>query len=142
MVKFLDLFKNFMFIGLIVLAIFSFTIFVQDDNEASGDITNNSLINSTFTNLTANLRSFRDQSQLQKDLFEKENPVVGFGSLLLFSVVSSGKVFNSMVVGVFNIIIKLPVVFLGIDPSVVAVLGTLLIITIIIGLWSLYKLGG
>ena len=47
-----------------------------------------------------------------------------------------------MIIGTFNTIIKLPVVFLGIDPIIVSILSTMLILTIIIGLWVVYKLGG
>lgn len=142
MAKFLDLFQNFLIIGLVVLSMFTFTAFFQSENNIDNKFIENSLMNETFNSLKTNLTSGRDISQDQKNLFESENPTGGFGTILLFSIVSAGKVFNGMVVGVFNIIIKLPVVVLGLDPIVASVLSTLLIITIIIGLWVVYKLGG
>ena len=47
-----------------------------------------------------------------------------------------------MIVGVINILITLPVVFLGLDKIVVSILMTVLGIIIIFGLWAVYKLGG
>ena len=142
MAQFSDLFMNFMLIGLVVISLLSFGILYQEDNNAENKFIENSLVNETYTNLNTTLSDLRDQSQAQKTLFESENPTSGFGTILLFSIVSSGKVFNSMIIGVFNTLTKLPVVVLGIDPVVLSVIGTMLILTIIIGLWVVYKLGG
>ena len=142
MAKFYELFINFMLIGLVVLALFSFGAFFQEDNNIDNQFMENSLMNNTYGKLRTDLGGLRDQSQAQKTLFESENPTSGFGTILLFSIVSTGKVFNGMVIGVFNTLIKLPVVFLGLDPIIVSVISTMLILTIIIGLWIIYKLGG
>lgn len=142
MVKFMDLFSNFMFVGLIVFSLFAFTIFFQEENKVDDQFIENSLMSDTYANLNSSLASLRGQSQAQKTLFESENPTSGFGTILLFSIVSTGKVFNGMIIGLFNTLIKLPVTFLGIDPIVVSVLSTILILTIITGLWIMYKLGG
>jgi len=142
MAQFYKLFVNFILIGLIALGILSFTVGLQQDNNLNDTITNNALINSTFSNLESDLGGFRDEAQPQKSVFETENPTEGFGSILLFSIISSGKVFNSMVVGIFNSIVRLPATILGIDPVIFSVITTLLVITIIFGLWSVYKLGG
>jgi len=140
--SFQELFTNFMLIGLVVLSMFAFGVFFQQENSVDTPFIENTLMNNTYHSLYTNLNSLRDESQAQKTLFESENPTGGFGTILLFSIVSSGKVFNGMVVGTFNTLIKLPVVILGIDPVIVSVLSTLLILTIIIGLWIVYKLGG
>jgi len=142
MASFQELFSNFMLIGLVVLSMFAFGVFFQQENNVDTPFIENTLMNNTYHSLYTNLNSLRDESQAQKTLFESENPTGGFGTILLFSIVSSGKVFNGMVVGIFNTLIKLPVVILGIDPVIVSVLSTLLILTIIIGLWIVYKLGG
>jgi len=142
MASFQELFSNFMLIGLVVLSMFAFGVFFQEENNVETPFIENTLMNNTYHSLYTNLNSLRDESQAQKTLFESENPTGGFGTILLFSIVSSGKVFNGMVVGIFNTLIKLPVVILGIDPVIVSVLSTLLILTIIIGLWIVYKLGG
>ena len=118
MAKFYELFINFMLIGLVVLSLFAFSVFFQRENNATEPFIENELMNNTYNTLYEDLDSLRDEGQAQKTLFESENPTSGFGTILLFSIVSSGKVFNGMVVGLFNSLIKLPVVILGIDPVV------------------------
>lgn len=142
MANFYNMFFNFMLVGLVMLGIFAFAITFQEENSVDDKITQNSLINSTFTDLQTSLGGLSNKSQTQKNVFEREVPAIAFGGVLLFSIVSSGKVFNSMVVGVWNLFIKLPAVVLGVDPIVISVLGAVLILTIIIGLWQLYKVGG
>ena len=142
MAKFYDLFINFMLIGLVVVSLLAFGLLFQDDNNVDNPFMDNALMSNSYGNLTNNLQGLESTAQTQKDLFESENPTSGFGTILLFSIVSAGKVFNGMIVGVFNTLIKLPVVFLGLDPLIVSVLSTMLILSIIIGLWVVYKLGG
>ena len=141
MVKFLDLFTNFMMVGMVILSMFAFVIFFQEDNNIDNSLDENALMNDTFNSLRSNLGGLRESSQAQKTLFESENPTSGFGTILLFSIVSAGKVFNGMIIGIFNILIKLPVIVLGLDPAIVSALSAILILTIIIGLWIVYKLG-
>lgn len=135
-------FNNFALLGLIIFGILAFVITLQVDNNASDQLRSNKLINSTYSDLETNLGDMRNQTQNQREIFESESPTVTFGSLILFSVVSSGKVFTSMVVGVFNIIINLPVVLFGVDSVVISVLSAIFLVGIIIALWVLYKLGG
>ncbi len=142
MVTFYKLFTSFLMIALLVFGILSFGIQFQSENNVEDPFVENQLINETYGTLQTDLNSYGSESQLQKSLFESDEPLAGFGSILLFSILSAGKVFNGMVVGTFNTLIKLPIVILGVDPVIVSVLGTLLIFSIIMGLWILYKLGG
>lgn len=142
MMKFSDLFTNFMIVGLVIIGILAFSFVFQDQNNAPNKLIENNLINSTYNNLYSNLNEYGSTAQSTKTLFESENPTSGFGTILLFSIVSAGKVFNGMIVSVFNVIISLPVKLLGLDPVIVSVLAAILIIVIIVGLWSVYKLGG
>lgn len=139
---FRELFIGFALLGLLFLALFQFAITMQSENNADEQLINNTVINQTYLNLEDTLGGMRDQAQTQRELFETENPTVGFGSLILFSVVSTGKIFTGITVGLFNILIAMPMSILGLDPAVAGVLSTILILSIILGLWVLYKLGG
>ena len=142
MTSFPELFKNMMFVGLFVLSMFGFIFIFQAENSVTEQISDDKLINDTFNTLEEDLKGLRDESQSQRELFETENPTLGFGSFLLFSIISSGKVFGSMIVGTFNTLILLPVVVFGLDPAILGVIGTLFVVSIIFGLWFVYKLGG
>jgi len=139
---FKDFFISFAIIGILVFAIFSFIITFQNDQDFKTKITDDALINNTFGSLQKNLRSMGDNATSQKEVFESETPTRGFGSLVLYSIVSTGKVFTGMIFGTFNILIKLPVNALGMSEELASVLVTITIILSIIGLWVLYKIGG
>lgn len=142
MVKFDGLMINFMLIGLVVLGIFAFGINFQNENEVNDKFIDDDLMNVTFSNLESDLEGLRDTSQDQRSLFESEKPTEGIGTILLFSIVKAGQVFNNMIVGVFNLLIRLPVSVLGVSESVASVLSTVVIVLGMLGLWSIYKLGG
>ena len=142
MAKFESLFINFTLAGLLVLGILFFALTLQQDNNADVLLTNNTILNQAFGELQTDLGGMRDTAQTQKEAFETESPTAGFGSLILFSIVSSGKVFTGMTFGIFNVLIKLPMVLFGVDPIISSVLSTILIVAFILGLWVLYKLGG
>ena len=142
MVSFYNLFVNFMMIGLVIFSIFSFIVVTQDKNESSEKFLDNALIVANYQSLNTSLENLGNDSNSAKSVFESENPTAGFGSIILLSIVSSGKVFNAMFVGIFNTLIKLPVAFLGFNPILVSIFATLMGFTIILGLWIIYKLGG
>ncbi len=142
MASFEILFKNYALAGLLIFALLAFVIGFQEDNDAPQKLIEDPLLNGSFSDLSDTLSVMRDKSQSQRELFEKEPPTAGFGSLILFSIVSSGKVFTGITIGLFNVLFKLPTIVFGLDPIVSSVLSTILIISVILGLWSLYKLGG
>ncbi len=140
--NFLELFMKYMFVGVVVLSLFSFIIIFQSENNVSDPFVDNERINDTFTSLETNLGQTEADAQRIKDAFDAENPIAGFGSLLFFSIPAAGRVFNTMVIDTFNSVVILPVVFLGLDPVIISIMSTVLIILIILGLWAVYKLGG
>lgn len=142
MVKFFELFVSFAIIGLAIFSIFQFGIDLQSESNVTDKFIDNTVINTVYVDLGSNLGNLRENATKQKQLFESESPTSGFGSILLFSILSAGKVFNGMIIGIFNIIIVLPATFLGVNEIVISVIATILILAIILGLWSVYKLGG
>lgn len=142
MVSFQELFGNFLWLGLFILAGFTFIIFVQDANNAAQPILENPLFNESFEDLTSTLSGLEDTSGIQYSQFIGEEPKVGFGSIVLFGIVSAGKTFGNVIIGMFTILIKLPLVVIGIPQTLFSVIITWIIISLIIGAWVLYKLGG
>lgn len=130
-----------MLIGIVILSLFSYIVFTQEENNIEDKFVSDPLINRTYENLKIELGDIGEESQAQKTLFESENPTSGVGTILLFSIVSVGKVFNGMVIGVFNTLIELPVRVLGLDERYTSIINTMLILTILLGLWIIYKLG-
>lgn len=140
--SFQETFYNFMFLAIVVLGLLSFTFIIQGDNDAAQPLAENSLFNETATRLGNNLTNAENSSQIQQGIFSDENPRSGFGSIVLFGIVSAGKTFTSLIYDVFGAIFRLPMLILGIDSQIVSTIISILVITLIIGVWIVYKLGG
>lgn len=139
--NFRKLWINYALIGLFVFLFLSFIVIFQTDNSQSETILENPLLNRTYQGLQTNLSTFGSTAQGQKGTFEAETPTESFGSLIIFAIVSSGKIFSGMLIAIFNLLIFLPASVLGVSPVVTSVMSSILIITIIFLLWRAYKQG-
>ncbi len=140
--SFRETFITFALIGLLVFATISFIFGTQRENEISDTILDNPIINRTFNRLEANLSALGSESQTQKETFESEIPERGFGSLIIFSIVSTAQKSTGLLVAIYNIIIILPAQILGISPLVFSVLSSILLITLVLLAWRVYRIGG
>ncbi|KKL91642.1 hypothetical protein LCGC14_1892650 [marine sediment metagenome] len=139
--SFRDTFITFALIGIFIFASISFIVTTQKDNNVDETILENDVINRTYINLEANLSSFRGGAQEQKESFELDVPEPGFGSLIIFAIVGVGQIFSGMILGIYNVFIVLPASILGISPVVIQVLTTIIIISLILLIWRVYRVG-
>ncbi len=142
MAKFESIYGNFVMIGMMVLALFSIIVIVQNDNQAPQPLSDDELFNSTYGNLNQTIRSLEETSSGKYSLFSTERPVLGFGAIVLFTIVNVGKTFGDVIFVLFTFILKIPLIVLGIDPSITAMIISFLTISVIIALWIVYKFGG
>ncbi len=136
--------KTFMIWGLIGILVFStlsYIIVLQTNNGVTDTILKNTVINNTFSSLQDNLTSFSSQTQTQRESFESEIPERGFGSLIIFSIVSVGQKFMAIVISTYNILIILPASILGIPEIVTNVLSSILVVSLILLVWRVYRVG-
>lgn len=142
MAKFENIFGNFVMIGLMILALFSLIFVVQNNNEAPQPLSDDALFNNTFASLNDTIGSLEQTSDSKYTLFSEERPPPGVFSIVLFTIINVGKTFGNIIFVLFTIIIKIPLIILGIDPSIVSMLIAFLTISVIIALWVVYKFGG
>lgn len=142
MSEFKDMVGNFVMAGLIVISLFSFAVVVQDENNAADPLRDNEIFNESFKVLLKTLETNTEDAESKYDVFNSEDPKPGFGSIVLFGIVSVGKTFSGIVFGTFSAIVRLPLIIFGIPATVYNQILVLLIITIIVSVWLLYKLGG
>ncbi len=140
--SFREVFLTFSLIGIFVLAGISFIVTTQRDNGVENTILENDVINRTFTNLESDLGGFSSNASTQKESFESEIPERGFGSLIIFAIVGVGNKFTSLIVGVYNIFIVLPASLLGIPSVVISVLTSILLLSLVLLIWRVYRVGG
>ncbi len=130
---------SMMFFSLLVFCVLSFVIDTQDLNNSPEKITDNSLINKTFTALGGNLSDSQSESQTSSDIFGEITPEQEIGVLDVTSVISPTRIFKTITVGLFNTLILLPAQILGISPIVFSSISSILLLLIIIGIWAIWK---
>ncbi len=139
--SFRETFVIFALIGIFVFASISFIVTTQTDNEVTTTILDNDVINRTYVQLETNLSKFGLQTQTQKESFESEIPERGFGSLIIFSIIGVGQSFTGMIIGVYNVFIVLPASILGVSPVVIGVLTSIIIVSLVLLIWRVYRSG-
>ena len=131
---------NMVVLGILVFSIMSFIIIIQVDSgmDAENMITNNSLINDSYGELSTSLNN-QDRAENSLNSLEDVPPTEYVGDLDVGSTVSATRTARSVIVGLWNIYIKLPQVILGVSPIVSGAITTILLILIAIGIWAIWK---
>lgn len=130
---------NMGILGLFIFGMMAFIIITQINNEVSIPITNNTLINETYGSLSGNLTDAETQAQTGAENFGNVTVTRPLGELEVTSVISPTKVAKTIIVGLWNIFIKLPMVILGVSPAVASLISSLIVIFIVIGIWAIWK---
>jgi hypothetical protein len=132
--------KNMTLLGVLVFAIMNFIIIIQTDGNMSQNdiITNNSLINDSYGDLGTSLNS---QSSAENSLNSLEDipSAEKVGDLDVGSTVSATRTGRAIVVGLWNIYVKLPMVILGVSPVVAGAITTILLLFLVFGIWGIWK---
>ncbi len=129
-------------IGVIFLAMMSFVIETQTDNNPEFLITNNTLINDSYGDLISNLGSTSiKESEIADDTFGQITPTSPLGLVEITSVVSPTRIIKGLVIGTYNILIALPAHFLRIPEVFIAVLNAILLLSLILAVWAIWKVG-
>lgn len=132
--------QNMVILGVLVFAIMNFVIIIQSDSDIGQEnmITNNSLINESFGELSISLNN-QDSAENSLNSLEDVPPTEYVGDLDVGSTVSATRTARTITVGLWNIYIKLPQVILGVSPIVASALSSILLILIAIGVWAIWK---
>lgn len=125
--------------GLCLFAIMSFIITTQADNSVGIPITNNTLINQTYGDLYSEISSSQTRTQNVLNTFGTTTPTQEYGELEITSIVSPTRTIRTMIIGLWNIFIKLPQVVLGVSPVVSYMVSAIIGLLVIIGIWAIWK---
>ena len=127
-------------LGMLVFSIMSFIIITQNNNQVdiTDRITNNTLINDSYGDLEISLNQ-QSESENSLNALEEVPPQEYIGDLSIASMVSSTRTARSIVIGLWNIYIKLPMVVFGVSPIIASAITTILLIFIAIGIWAIWK---
>jgi hypothetical protein len=132
---------KFLIAALLISSFFIFIVTTQSDNDSIDPLRNQESFNRSLESLLENIDESTTSAEEKYGVFNSEEPQRGLGGINLYSVVSVGKTFSSIVFGFFGTIINLPLIVLGIPSTVYSLLITWLIIFVIAALWVFYKYG-
>ena len=141
MASFRETYINFALLGLMVFSLISFISVTQLNNNVNDTILNDSILNRSFSSLGTDLGDLQTQSNSSRESYEADIPERGFGSLIVFAIVGVGNTFTGMITGVYNILIDLPATKLGVPKIVFQVLGSILMVSLILLTWRVYRAG-
>ncbi len=142
MVKFEELTGRFILSAIFLISMFSLIVVTQSSNNAPEKLIDNNVFNESMGSLITDIQEGTENANEKYNTFNSEEPKPGFGSIVLFGIVSVGKAFSQIIVGFFSSLIRLPLIILGIPENIYSLLSTWLIIITIVSAWLLYKLGG
>ena len=134
------LFINLAILGLLIFGIMSFIIITQGDNSASDSVGEHELMNNTYGSLYGKLTGAEGSSQSASDTFgEASPPSQNLGEMGVTSIISTTRLLKAMSQGLWNIYIKLPMAILGVSPAVASVMSSIVMFSLIIGAWAIWK---
>ncbi len=136
---FKDIFIKLMFVGILFLSIMSWVIITQTDNNTENLITNNTLINKSYGDLSSNLASTQSEADVASGTFTNITPTSTLGLVSVTSIISPTRVFRGLVIGTYNILIALPAQFLGVPEVIIGVINAILALLLILGVWFIWK---
>lgn len=126
--------------ALFTLAVFSFVIITQQQNNTEYLITNNSIINRSYGNLYGNVSNAQTTGDTAFVPFAgNQTPTTSYGIVEVNLVVSPVRIFTSFLIGTWNVLIELPQKILGVPPVVAGIINALLFLVLILGTWALLR---
>jgi len=134
-----DIFIKLMVVGVLFLSVMSWIIITQTENDTANLITNNTLINKSYGDLSSNLGATQSQTDIASGAFTNITPKSTFGFVTVTSIVSPTRIFKGLIIGTYNILIALPAQFLGIPEVIIAVINSVLALLLILGVWFIWK---
>ena len=137
--QFKNLFISVLTVGVVILCIFQFVIITQTDNNTEYLITNNTIIDDSYGGLYTNLDTAGNTANTSSDKFGDITPTQSYGIVDVTSVVSPTKLFRSLLVGTYNVLIELPVKILGVPPIIAGVIDAIIIFLVILGIWAIWR---
>ena len=132
-------FVVFAILGLFIYGIMSFVIITQENNDAENKITDHDTINDTYGELYTQLTDAETETETIIGNFTRRSPTETFGELSVTSIFSPTSKLKTLTVGLWNILIQLPMKVLGVSPVVASTITSILSISLIIGMWLIWK---
>lgn len=127
-------------VGLCILSFMFWSYQISQDNSAR-NIMGESSLNKSFVSLLSKMNQTQRTAQAQLNATSSENPIVAYGSLILFSITTAVRIFTGTVTGIYDTFATLISETLGINYIIIGVFNAIILIILILLGWRLYRSG-
>ena len=139
--KLLNLIITSLLIGLFIFAIASFSIQLTTENNVNNSLMENQAFNSSFGDIQTELESAQSTAEEQTYVQEGTNPITSSGDLILESTPATAFSFRRIMRNIYGLTFGLLADTLGINPIIIYVMFSIFVITSILLVWRLIKVG-
>ena len=141
MVEFRTLIINSLLIGLFIIALGSFSVYLTSENNVNNTLMENQAFNSTFGKLQTELDSAQETFEAQRNVTEQTIPTESSDSLPISTIPSTASIITTTFRNIYNLTFGLISSVLGISPIVTLTVTAILVLTVILMIWRLVKTG-
>lgn len=131
--------KNFLLAGLFLIAMISFAVIIAGNYGHSEELVKSDKID--FSALEEQINQTNTDAERWAESFKSDNPLLGFGSLVLYSIWGIGKLMWGAVVTILHIYLVGLGDVIGISPIVIGSITAIVIVGLIFYLWRAIKSG-
>jgi hypothetical protein len=128
-------------VALFFFCMLAFAVQTQTNNPTNSSLSTDPNFNATYQSISGAVASTSTVANATSSTFNSENPVISFGQIVMLSIVGVYKLITSTVISAFNIIAGISMTYLGIPPVVIGVIGGILVITLTLLAWRLWRWG-
>ena len=141
--NFKSMIVSILLVGICIISIISFIISFEQENAVNDTIMKYSSINTTYVTVSSELSKSSSDANTTMEGFvgEGKNPIIAGVELVFSSILSAGTVFMKSTITFFNIMTGPASEILHISPMIIGTILAIVIITLMLLAWRLYKVG-
>jgi Flp pilus assembly protein TadB len=138
-------FKGFviaaLLVSLFIYAAISLSTTLSSNQNKNFTLLENEAINRSFTNIQTELEDSEATTSAQREAFEEDTAEEDIFVLNLKSIISVGRKFTQLVVNLYSLTFGMIAEVLGISVLVLTIITSIIIITLILLAWSVFRIG-
>ncbi len=116
-------------------------VYIHVNNDSNNSILSNPSFNNTYYNLSSSFTNAEKDINESKENFENEEPLNFGDGITLKSILNVGKTATKIMIGTVNIIISFFQNTFKIPIAILSLIIAMVLITIVLYIWRLIRLG-
>lgn len=128
-------------VGLFTIALINFSVNLTESNDVNGSLMTDPNLNSSFTDIQTELEASKSVAEGIRSSFFGQIPIIGDIAVILGYIFGTTKQIFALIRGLFELYFELIQTYMGIPPIVTTVFTTIIVLTLILLAWRVYRAG-